>query len=74
MILFYGETIIIFVKPKIMGSTDDKRVICLPVDNNSCSSCISHEITLKGYISMVIYCNVSIDDVESHTPYVDVFV
>ena len=73
VIVFYEDTRIIFTKPKIMGYADNKRLICFKVDNNSCSRCIYHEITAMGYIIKLIYCNTSIDDVDSHTPYFDVF-
>ena len=66
--------IIIFIKPNIMGSVDNKFLIWISVDINSCSSWISHEITLMWSIIKIISCNISIDDVYSHTPYFDVFV
>ena len=58
----------------MMGSVDNKITICLLVDNNSCSSYIYHEITTVWSIIKLLYCNTSIDDVESHIPYFDVFV
>ena len=74
VLFFYGEIRIVFIKPNMMGSVDKKSLIWIPVDNNSCSSCIYHEITLMGYVIKILYFNTSIDDVDSHTPYFDVFV
>ena len=56
-----------------MGSVDNKSLIWIPVENNSCSSCLSYEITVMWYIIKIISCNKSIDDVDSHTPYFYVF-
>ena len=52
---------------------DNKILVWVPVYNNSCNICISHEITAMGCIIKIIYCNTPIDDVDSHTPYFDVF-
>ena len=57
-----------------MGSVDNKRVVLLPVDNNSCSIWILHTKTAIWYIIKIISCNTSIEDVDSHTPYFYVFV
>ena len=56
-----------------MGSVDKKILIWFPVDNNSCSSCISHEITLMWSIVKLLSCNTSLYYVESRTPYFNVF-
>ena len=58
----------------MMGYVYNKRLIWIPVENNSCSSCISHEITTILSIIKIISSNTSIDDLESNTPYIDVFV
>ena len=50
MLVLYGETIIIFIKPKMIGSVDNKRLIYIPVENNLCSSCITNEITMMWSI------------------------
>ena len=71
---FYGETRIIFIKPNMMIYVDNKRSIWFLLENNYCSSCISHEITPMWYIIKLLYCNMSIDDVELHTPHFYVFV
>ena len=73
MIVLYGEMIIISIKPKIMVYVDNKTLVWLPVENNSCSSCIYHKITVMWYIIKLLYCNTSIYNVDSHTPYFDVF-
>ena len=57
-----------------MVSVDNKRLVWMPVNNSSCSSFISHEITAIWYIIKLISCNRPIDYVESHTPYFDLFV
>ena len=57
----------------MMGSVDNEILVWLPVENNSCSICISHEITTTWSIIKLLSCNTSIDDVDSHTPYFDVF-
>ena len=74
MVVFYRETRIIFIKPNMIGSVDNKSLIWFLVDNNSCSSCISHEITSMWSIIKILSCNTSIDDVGSCTTYCDVFV
>ena len=45
-----------------------KMLVCITVDNNSFSSCISHEIYAIWSIINIISCNMPIDDVDSHTP------
>ena len=57
-----------------MGCVDNKRLVWFPVDNNSCTSIISHEITPMWYIIKLLYCITYIDDVESHTTYFDMLV
>ena len=57
----------------MMVSMDNKKLVWLPVDNNSYSSCRYHEITNIWYIIKIISCNMSIDDVYSHTSYFYVF-
>ena len=52
----------------------EKRLACITVENNYCSSYISHEITSMWSIINIISCGTSIDYVDSHTPYFDVFV
>ena len=74
MIVLHGETIIILIKPNIMGSVDNKSLVYIPVDNNSCSSWISHEITAIWSIINIISCNTSINDVYYHTPYFYIFI
>ena len=74
MLVFYVETRIVLIKPNMMGSMDKKMIFWFPVENKSCKSCISHEITLMWSIIKILSCNTSIDDVDSHTPYFDVFV
>ena len=34
------------IKPIMMGSMGSKRLVCIPVNNNYCSSFISYEITM----------------------------
>ena len=58
----------------MMCSVDIKTMVYISVDNNSCISCKSHEISAMWYIINLISCNMPIDDVESRTPYVYVFV
>ena len=74
VLVLYGEKIIIFIKPNTIGSVDNKTLIWFTVEKNSCISYIYHEITSILSIIKLLYCNTSIDDVESHTPYFDVFV
>ena len=50
-----------------------KRLVWIPVENKSCSSCIYHEITVMWSIIKLLYCNTPIDDVESHNIYLCVF-
>ena len=57
-----------------MSSVDNKSLIWFPVENNSCSSYISHEITPMWSVIKLISCSMSIDDIESHTPYFCMFV
>ena len=45
-----------------------------PVENNSCSSCISYELGSIWYIIQIIYCDNPIDDLYSNPPYFNVFV
>ena len=73
MLVFYGETRIIFIEPNMMGSMDKKRMVCIPVYNNSCSSCIYYEITVMLSTIKIISCYTSIDDVDYHDPYFDFF-
>ena len=58
----------------MMGSMDLKIMIWLPVENNSCSSRISHEITVVWSIINILSCNTPIYDVDYNTPYFDLFV
>ena len=58
----------------MMGSVDNKKFVLLPVENNSCSSCIYYEIIVMQYIINILFSNKPIDEVDSHTPYFDVFV
>ena len=46
VLVFYGEARILFIKPIIMGYVNNKWLNWFPVYNNSCSSYISHQITL----------------------------
>ena len=57
-----------------MSSVDNKRLVQLPVYNNSCIICISYEITDMLSVINLIYCNTPIDNVYSHATYFDVFV
>ena len=56
-----------------MGYVDIKSPVCIPVENNSYSICISHEITAVLYIMMLISHNMPIDYVGSDTSGSDVF-
>ena len=56
-----------------MGSVNNKLLIWFPVYNNSCSSCIYHKIPSMWSVIKFLYCSTSIDDVDSHTPYFDMF-
>ena len=58
----------------MMGSVNNKALIWLTVDKNSCSRCISHEITTVWYTINLISCNTPIGDIDSHIPYFDVLV
>ena len=57
-----------------MVSVDNKKLIWIPVYNKSCSSFISHEITLIWSIIKLPYFSTPIDDVDSRPPYFDMFV
>ena len=57
----------------MMISMDKKSLFWIPVYNNSCSSCISHEIPTIWSIIKISSCNTTIDDVDPHTPYFDIF-
>ena len=46
-----------------------KILVQIIVENNSCSRFISHEITVMWSIIKFLSCNISIDDVDSRTPY-----
>ena len=59
---------------KMMGSVDHRRLFCLPVDNNYCSSYITYETNIPVSVIRILSCNTSIDDVEYNTPYLDVFI
>ena len=58
----------------MIGYTDKKRLVRITVDNNSCSSCISHNITTMWSIVNIIYFSMLIYDVDDHSPYFDAFV
>ena len=61
-------------QPNMMGSVNNKGLIGFPVYNNSFSSYISHKTSLVWSVIKFLYCKTSIDDVDSHTPYFDMFV
>ena len=58
----------------MMCYVDDKRFLWFPVDNKYFSSCLYHGITQLGYIIKRLSYITYIDDVDSHTPYFDIFV
>ena len=58
----------------MMGYVDSKKLIWIPVGNNPWSICIYNEITTILSIINILSRNTSIDDVDSYTPYFDVFV
>ena len=58
----------------MMGYLARKSILWITIENDSCSSCISHVITAMLSIINIISCNTYIDDVDSHTPYFDMFV
>ena len=58
----------------MVGSMDNKSLVCIPVENNTCISCIYLEITVTESIINILSCDRPIDNVDSHTPYFDVFV
>ena len=47
---------IILIKPNMMRSVDNKRLIWFSVDNNSCSRCIFYEITSMLSIIKLLSC------------------
>ena len=57
-----------------MDSVYNKRLVWLPVDNNSYIIWILHEITAMLSIINIIYYNTTIDDVDYNTQYFDVLV
>ena len=48
-------------------------MVWISVNNNSCSSCISHEVTSMWSVIKLLYCKSSIYYVDSQTPYFDMF-
>ena len=68
MLVFCVKTKIIFIKPILMGSGYIVTLVWFPVDNSSCSCSISHELSVMGYIIVIISCNYPIDNVGSNTP------
>ena len=73
MLVFCVDTRIIFIKPNMMVSVDNKIMFSIPVNNSSCNIYISHEMSTVGYIIKILYCKTPICDLDSHTPYFDVF-
>ena len=57
-----------------MGSVDNKSMFWLPLENNYCSSWIAYKMTAMLSIIKLLYCNTTIDNLDSHTSYFDVFV
>ena len=51
-----------------------KRLVWLPVEDNSCSIPLRHKISAMWSITNFLSCNAPIDDVDSYTPYFHVFV
>ena len=58
----------------MIDHVDNNGLVWLLVENNYCSSCVSHEISVMWYIIKFLSCNTPIDDVEYHTTYFDVVV
>ena len=58
----------------MMGSVDNKRLAWLTVENKSCSIRISHKINAMLSIINLLSIYTSIDDVDSHTAYFDVYI
>ena len=68
VLVFYGNTRIIFIKPIMMGYVNIVRLVLFSVESNSCSIRILHEVSMVLSIIEILYCNTIIDNIDSNPP------
>ena len=74
MLVFFLETIVILIETIVMESVDIMSLLWISIDNNSCSSRIPYEVSAIWYINNILSCKMPNDNVDSNTPYFDVFI